>query len=797
MFRKLLTIIVALLGFYVSSAQELKQNIRGKITDEVTGYPLPGANVILSGTDPVVGTTSDGNGFFEIHGIPVGRQSLEVTFIGYEPRVISNLLLTSAKETFLEISLTEKVTEIDEVTVKSLTKKETAQNEMAMISSRSFTVEETERFAGSLGDPARMVANYAGVMTQNDSRNDIIIRGNSPTGVKWRLENMEIPNPNHFGALGTTGGPVSMLNNNLLTNSDFLTGAFPAEFGNVLSGVFDLKMRSGNNQEHEYTGQVGFNGFELGAEGPFKRKENGQNATYLANFRYSTMEVMDKLGLNFGTGQAIPEYKDLTFITDLPGTKAGRFKLIGLWGDSFIKLGRNPADTLSTSYNLNGTATDFGSQLGFIGLTHTVYVNENSRFLSSVSWQYLESTTKYDSAYHETNTFVRIYGSKQYESRISANTEFKQKVNARNNYSIGLILDAYKINYLDSIFDKDYNHFRRVTDMEKNMVMVRSYAQWQHNFNNQLTGYGGLYYQYFGLNGESIPEPRLSFRWRPNNRQTFTVGYGRHSQIQPKVVYFSQTYQPETNSYIITNKDLESTKADHFVVGYNNMLARNFRLKAEVYYQHLFNIPVKENPQTDEEKQFSMVNAGDFFAIPSEDYLVNKGLGRNYGLELTLEKFLSKGYYVLFTTSFFDSKYKTLDNKWRNTAFNGNYVFNLLGGYEKQLGQKLMITFDLKSVLAGGRRFVPVDIQKSIAENEAVYDWNKAWESRHSDYFRTDLRFGIKLNGKKTSQEWAVDLQNITNYKSIFMEEFDAKDKAISTIYQQGFLPMFLYRIQF
>ena len=786
-----------LFSVFVLKAQELKQNIRGKIIDEVTAYPLPGATVVLSGTDPIVGSTSDVNGFFEIRNVPVGRQSLEITFIGYEPRIINNILLSSAKEVFLEISLIEKVTELDEVTVKSFTNKETAQNEMALISSRSFSIEETERFAGSLGDPARMVANYAGVMTQNDSRNDIIIRGNSPIGVKWRLENMEIPNPNHFGALGTTGGPVSMLNNNLLTNSDFLTGAFPAEFGNVLSGVFDLKMRSGNNREREYTGQIGFNGFELGAEGPFVRKETGQNPTYLANFRYSTLDVMHKLGFDFGAGEAIPQYKDLTLITDLPGTKAGRFKLIGLWGDSFIELGRDPADTLSTSYNLSGTATDYGSQLGFIGLTHTLYINEKSRFISLVSWQYTTTTVKFDSAYHDTNTFVRIFGSRQFESRTSASTEFKQKVNAKNNYSIGVIFDAYNINYLDSAYYHEYKQFRRIVDVQETMNMFRTYAQWRHNFNRQFTGYGGLYAQYFGLNNEFTFEPRVSLLWQPDKRNSFSLGYGRHSQIQPKIIYFIQTYHAESDTYSLTNTELHSSKADHFILGYNRLLGNNFRIKTEAYYQHLFDVPVKENPQTDEERQFSMLNAGDFFTIPNEDYLVNQGVGKNYGLELTIEKFLSKGYYLLFTTSLFDSKYKPLDKQWRNTAFNGNYVFNLLGGYEKQLNEKIMLTFDLKTVLAGGRRFVPIDLEKSIAERETVYNWSKAWEDKHNDYFRTDFRIGLKLNGKKTSQEWAIDLQNLTNYQSIFMQEFDANKNDITAIYQQGFFPMFLYRIQF
>lgn len=743
MIRTFTCLVFTLISTLFIHANELTQNIRGKVIDEVTGYPILGANVVLLNSDPVMGTTSDENGYFNLPDVSIGRQSIKITFIGYESRTINNLLLSSAKEVFLEIKLIEKVTNINEVTVKSFRDKQNAMNEMAMISSRSFSVEETERFAGSLGDPARMVANYAGVMTQNDSRNDIIIRGNSPTGVQWRLENMEIPNPNHFGALGTTGGPVSMLNNNLLTNSDFLTGAFPAEFGNVLSGVFDLNMRSGNNQEHEYTGQVGFNGFELGAEGPFKRKEDGQNATYLANFRYSTLEVLDLIGFSVGTGEAIPQYKDLTFIVDLPGTKLGRFKLVGLWGDSFIDLGREESDTTANNYNPRGTATDYGSALGFIGLNHTYFINENSRFLNTISWQFLESTTKFDSIHQTTKAVIPVYRGTLYEAKASASTEFKQKINTKNNYSAGVIFDYFLVNYNDSAMSYNLGHFITTQDVEDNLNLIRAYAQWQHNFNNRLTGYVGLYSQYFDLNRETTAEPRASIRWRATPKQTITVGYGRHSQIQPKSIYFNQTYHSSTNTYSQSNTDLKFSKADHFVLGYNKMLSNNFRIKAELYYQHLFNIPIKDDPTTDFEGQFSMVNAGDFFAIPTEDYLINKGLGRNYGVELTMEKFLSNGYYVLFTTSLFDSKYKAADNVWRNTAFNGNYVFNLLGGYEYKFSEKVMVTVDLKTVLAGGRRYVPINLERSIAAGETVYNWQNAWKNKFDDYFRTDLRLGI------------------------------------------------------
>jgi hypothetical protein len=300
----------------ISATEGMTQTIRGTVTDAVSGYPLIGATVILVNSEPKSGTATDINGKFELKGVPLGRQALEISYLGYLSKTINNLLVVSGKEMVIEISLEEKTSTIGEVVIKASAKKTTAQNELAMVSARTFSVEETERFAGSLGDPARMVANYAGVMTQNDSRNDIIIRGNSPAGVLWRIEGIEIPNPNHFGAQGTTGGPVSMVNNNLLTNSDFLTGAFPAEYGNALSGAFDINLRSGNSSEAEYTGQVGFNGFELGAEGPLMKMKNGQNASYLANYRYSTLDLVNKMGFSVGTGAAIPQYNDLTFLID-------------------------------------------------------------------------------------------------------------------------------------------------------------------------------------------------------------------------------------------------------------------------------------------------------------------------------------------------------------------------------------------------------------------------------------------------------------------------------------------------
>ncbi len=787
-----LILLLAILVTQMTAQDQFTQTIRGTVVDAVTGYSLIGANVILLDSDPIVGTSTDNHGNFILEDISVGRQGIEIRYVGYANKIIPNLFLSSGKETQVIINLEENTMDMEEVVVRYSKRKDKAQNEMAMVSSRTFSVEETERFAGSLGDPARMVANYAGVMTHNDSRNDIIIRGNSPIGVLWRLEGVEIPNPNHFGAIGTTGGPVSMVNNNLLANSDFLTGAFPAEFGNATAGVFDLNMRSGNSGKHEFTGQVGFNGFEAGVEGPFATVGETQKATYLANYRYSTLGLLNDIGFSFGTGDAIPHYQDLTFMVDLPGTKIGRWKVFGLWGKSFIQLGREPADTTGNSYNPRGIATDFGSSLGVIGLSNTYFFTPRVRLTTTLSYQQTAVTTVLDSTKNNMEIVEPFVRQNQAENKFSVTTQLRHKVNAKNNYSLGIVLDHYYINHVDSINHPDYNKFITSSDISGTLGLARAYAQWQHVFNSQLTGYAGFHGQYFNLNRELSYEPRISINWQPRGNNTFSLGYGLHSQIQPKSVYFFQNYNESDDTYYRTNENLGFTKSHHVVLGYDHLFSNDFRIKTETYYQYLFNIPVSNSFG-----EFSLVNAGDFFAIANVDSLENNGTGYNYGIELTVEKFLNKGYYFLFTTSLFDSKYTGGDGKPRNTAFNGNYVFNLLAGYEKKVGKKTYLTVDIKGVLAGGRRYVPVDVEASMEEGREVRDWSRAYQEQYNDYFRTDLRIGLKLNSKRFSQEWAIDLQNLTGYQSLFMEGIDVETGEIYQVYQQGFLPMFLYRIHF
>jgi hypothetical protein len=771
-------------------ANEPVSSIRGRVADAATDHPLIGAHIILAGTNPLIGTTSDAHGNFHITGVPLGRHRLEVRYVGYGIRVIDNIMVTSGREVALEISLEEQHTTLEAVAITDGIEKDVALNELAHVSARTFSVEETERYAGSLGDPARMAANFAGVMTQNDSRNDIIIRGNSPSGVIWRMEGVEIANPNHFGAQGTTGGPVSMVNNNLLSNSDFLTGAFPAEYGNGMAGVFDLNLRSGNPHRREFTGQIGFNGFELGAEGPAFKTKSGQRASYLANYRYSTLGLMHQIGFDVGTGTAVPQYQDFTFLADIPGTSLGRFRIFGLWGNSFIELGRDLSDTAANQYNFRGTATDFGSNLAVAGISNTIFLSENTRLRNTLSLQQSRTLTLFDSV--KTQTFIPIYRGEQKETKASFSTQLRHKINANTHLVAGLIFDRYDVAFEDSVMSRTHKRFITITDASGCMFLTRGYAQWQHRFGKRLTWNAGIHLLHKGLNSEWSPEPRLGLSYQITPKGALNAGFGLHSQLQPREVYFTETYHPESDSYTRSNKEMGLSKSNHLVVGYHHRFNNHFRIKTEAYYQHLYNIPVRRRSP-----EFSMINTGDFFNAPKIDSLINEGTGRNIGLELTVERFFHQGWYMLFTASVFDSKYRGYDEVLRNTAFNGNYVFNLLGGYEWSLSGNKILGVNVKTVWAGGKRYIPVDLEASLVRGEEVRDWNNSFTERYNDYFRTDLRISFRVNHKRASQEWALDLQNITNHRSIFMESYDPALNEVYQVYQQGFMPMMLYRIYF
>ena len=268
------------------------QNLRGQILDLDSKTPLIGVNIILGSEGPPLGTITDTLGYFRFENVPVGRHELKCSYIGYESEIRTNLVVASGKEYVIHIEMEESITELDEVRIISLSNNSKPINDLAVVSGRSFSAYEVENYPGSISDISRVAVSFPGVVSPNDGQNHIIIRGNSPKGLQWRLEGVEIPNLNHFSDIGASGGGVNVVSSHMLASSDFLTGAFPAEYGNALSGVFDLRLRTGNNEKHEQTFQIGLLGTELMVEGPINK---ATNTTYIAQYRYSTLKLINNL----------------------------------------------------------------------------------------------------------------------------------------------------------------------------------------------------------------------------------------------------------------------------------------------------------------------------------------------------------------------------------------------------------------------------------------------------------------------------------------------------------------------
>ena len=763
-------------------SQELTQTVKGRITDKDSKATIIGANAVILASDPVLGASTDVEGYFSIEKVPVGRVNVRISAMGYETQVIPNVIIESGKETNLTIELVESIESMNEYVVSGKDDGE-AENEMAIVSSKTLTTEATGRYAGSLNDPARMVTAFAGVVGNPSGDNDIVVRGNSPRGILWRLEGIEIPNPNHFGSEGSSGGPVNTLNGSMLGNSDFFSGAFAPEYGNAISGVFDSKFRVGNHDKREYAFSLGVLGLDATLEGPFSKNYNG---SYLVNFRYSSLDLLDQSGLiDFG---GVPKYYDGSFKLNLPTGFAGNFVAFGLFGRSSIKqeFGEGDGeDEIITDKTL------FNAGMSVFGLKHFYSLNERS---------YIKSYVSVSNAFNGADEKVLDSGSQvfrqNYKDNINENharisTSFNTKFNAKHTLNVGVI-------YTQSFFDMKAveTYFSGVSetfiDDRGNGGIIQGYSSWKYRITEDLTLVSGLHYTELLFSKKKSIEPRAGLRWNLNERQYLTLGTGLHSRAENSSVYFANT--SDDNSKVESaNKNLELTKSAHFVVGFGHQINENISLKSEIYYQHLYDVPVG----TEVSNRFSLINTTGGY---STDPLVSEGTARNYGIELTLERSFAKNYYYIVTGSLYESKYTPLDNVEYNSRFNANYAGNILFGKEFKLRSaknNKTLALNLKATLIGGNRYTPIDLEKSIAADQTVFDFNQLNEAKLDDVFMMNLALVYRVNKKKVTHEFKIDIQNVTNNQAVVGYYFDNDDQRIESFPQLSILPNIMYVIKF
>jgi hypothetical protein len=804
------TLMIALFTTLAFS-QNLTQTVRGTIVDVDSKLALPGATLVILGTNPLVGTSTDMNGIFRFEKVPLGRIAVKISYLGYEAKTISDIVVNSGKEVVLDFSMQESVIKMDEAVVKAYRNKGKAINEMSQLSLHSITLEETKRFTGGMDDPARVVSSFAGVASTPDGSSDIIVRGNSPKYMQWRLDGAEISSPYHMDDQNSSFGALTALNNNLLATSDFYTGAFSSEYGDVLSCVYDVKLRSGNNEKFEATGGIGLMGTELTMEGPFKK---GYGGSYLFNYRYSTISLIKDLGLVDVPGGV--NYQDATFKVVLPTKRTGTFSFYGLGGLSGVSMeniGPTGLETPGRTKTNALTSKDFykANYLANLGMNHVLSLNKNSFIKTSLIY----SGTGANDDIYETDTIRTYYNkgeltgdsisprmhmiqSRIVNSAIRGAITYNNKIDAKNKIQIGAKYTLYNFNYNQDIYSNEEASLININDFKINLSTINNFISWKHSLNDKIIIVAGLHNMNILSNNISTLEPRLSINWNINKTNSLHAGYGKHSTSERVHNYYTKIPQDD-GSYIQPNKNLGLLKAQHYVLGYEKRFTENLVGKIEVYYQHLYNLPVENNDTS----YYATINEGIDYKYVE---LVNKGSGKNYGLEISLERFFDKNFYFLVNGSLFDSKYKTLEGVWRNTRYNNNYIVNILFGKEfKNLGKRKNQTLALntKVFFEGGQRYIPLlrDAQGNVAvepENDRYFDYSQAYNNKLDNIFLMNLSVSYKFNKPRATHEIFLDLMNLTNSQARMAEYYDtSKPGNVSYTTQFGFFPNLMYRIYF
>jgi hypothetical protein len=769
--------------------KNLTQIIRGQVRDKDSQQPLLGVNIIVESDGHPLGTVSDDQGIFSLKNVPLGRHDVKISSVGYQSKTIPNVLIGSGKEVLLDIELQESVTEIGEVEIKYELDITRPINNMAVISARQFSVEDTRGYPGAIDDPTRMALFFPGVIqNDNDGQSHIIVRGNSSKGLLWQLEGIEVPNLNHFGQLGSNGGGICMISNDLMANSDFFTGAFPAEYGNALSGVFDVHLRNGNNQKRESTFQLSLMGTELATEGPFRK---GSNATYLAQYRYSTFKIIQKTGIKL---ESVPDFQDLSFKIYLPTKNAGIFSLFGIGGKS---------------HELDSDNMEWGSDMGTVGLSH-LYTLNNKTFLKSVMAYSIQKN------YQEQNFVIGMpYDPIDFNQELDAvNSSTKlsvvlnRKLSAKHRIKSGIILnlmtyDTYSGWHSDSLYNRfiDPTHPLHSDDIIYQMDWsdakgitgtMQAFTNWQFRISNALVLNTGVHFLQFYLNNHYSIEPRIGLLWNLNEKHALSAGFGIHSKLE-SMTFYKANMLLNDGDIIQPNEYLDFTKARHFVLGYNFRILEDLFFKCETYYQYLYDVPVDPfDPY--------------FYSALNYDYgyatgiLVNKGTGRNYGIEVSLEKFFSDSYYFMLNSTLYNSTYTNKRGQEFSSRYNRNYASNLIFRKEFTIPHRTPLSIygiSASCTWLGGMRYLPLDVEETIKNNREIYDLEQGFSGRTGDYFRINLQLNYRRNKPHSTRVWRLDFLNLTNRKNERWPTYNGSIGEIEMKYQNPVIPYLTYRIEF
>jgi hypothetical protein len=796
-----------------TSTMSTTQTVRGQVCDVASGEPMIGVTItvenerssesrqtLLNGRvatfeDEVNGTTmgavSDIDGNFVINNVPVGRHSVRATYIGYEPVLLKEQLVTSGKELVLSLKMTERISELSEVVVKPRVNKQVPLNEMAQVGARMFSVEEATRYAGGMADPARTASMFAGVAT-GGATNGISIHGNSPQMLQWRVEGVEVNNPNHFAEITEAGGGIfTSLNGTVLANSDFMTGAMPAEYGNALSGAFDMKMRAGNNAKYEHAIQVGTLGVDFASEGPLGKNSK---ASYLVNYRYSFLEIAKKLHA-INMEKETLDYQDLSFKFHIPTTKAGTFDV---WFTGLIDNYRNDVPDPSEWETLWDSNDSWSRQRNWAGgLTHTYRYSSVGMLTSRIAY-----TGNYQKLgmndYDEQMTQMPGCLGRNLSWNVIISAEQKHKFSSRYTMQNGFEHRHMDFSTWFDFVQEIGGPLYRVYESDGNTGLTRFYTNHKIALSQRLSMVAGINTMWFNLNNQFLVEPRVSVQYKTSPSSTLSIAYALNSRKESTDTYFVML--PDDKLYVgkdlqspTPNKDLGLTRSHHISASFAQRLGENAMLKIEPYWQWLFDVPVERGTA------YSVINHNLFY---QDRALVNEGAGRNYGIDLTLEHYLKDGLYGMFTATLYKSEYRDAQGEWHHSRHDHGWITNILGGKEWMVGKSRKNVFGINGrlTLMGGDRYTPMAEGTTLEQVAKLPD--KTIPENGSDPFCEQMKmnagyaFSVKytINKKHTSHHFILEYLQMRSFHG---NTYNIRTREIVDQYTSLTFPNIAYRIEF
>jgi hypothetical protein len=760
------------------------QYINGYITDIDTKQPLKDVSVSVSELN--INVESDSIGFWNLP-IPVGTYSVRFQLLGYESVIISDVSVSAGKQRNLSVNMNESLTMLDEVVITPDSRN------YSKISRIQINSAELSHIPGNANDPVRMLTSMPGITNTGDERNDLIVRGNSSTGVLWRIEGIEVFNPNHYALSGTGGGAISLLNKDILGTSSFYSGAFPVEFGNVFSGVFDANFREGNANKYEFSADINNLDLNVVAEGPIPVKN--RKSSFVAGFRQSTIPVFDIINKKYRELLgATPVFADFSFKLTSRSKSGAKTVFWGMAGKSVLDL---PANTGSNTgaQDILAKTTNISS-----GLSHQFFIGKNVNIKTMLGTSYLNTD---NGIYSDWYNHQLIDKSKSIGMGITSDI----KLNSKN-----VLKEGINIRFIDLNIEQNSGKYSSYM-IRKNVGTINAFTEWKHNFNSKLSTTSGIHYFTFSLNKHYRIEPRISILYSLK-KYDFELAIGEYSRQNPVPLHLARAMDNERE--LFPNQNLDFIKSRQAVFSFGGELFHNVHFKTEWYYQHHYDVAIaKQSYDTYDDEKLYLFSSALNLSYYTEDIdqtniaYDNTGKGYSKGIEGIIYFDDIHGFSMNVSGSFFESKYYCRKG-WYNTLFNSSFAGKAFVGKKVKLNNSITLRADIALNWLGGRRYIPIDCDASynnyyyyggnnIFINTIVRDYSRSFEKRYPDYFRIDFKTNLVINWKSSTHIFSIDIRNLTDHKNVYHHDDYFKDGQIigSTIYQAQRIPVISYKLLF